>query len=752
MMTRQKGRRRSQPTGADVGGSVEAIPGYGEVDIRHLVHALVNGEPLAALSETRTRIVAFLKARNVVALLAKSGEQLLRESTAEGQIGPGPSGLEQVHVELLQAFALTAGPGNAVPTSPHSIVRLWKFLQRNLAAYVTSIGPSAEGDMDTDLARRIRLRTIFYRNIFNSDDVMEVVPALLAYMDPQSLQQLGFPLSDFVRALHAIFHTVGERFVERLSREKNLRTGRDVDGVIDAMLQGSPTAERMWRLGGARIATEGGRGVAGFQLAEMLCASLFTFDRAGLVDRFGASITKALFSCALRFGDLAETDLSRIYLDNPIWKWPFIALDANTLFLPMPVLTVSFPFAVIEKFLNGNEILQNAYSAARARYLEEDTERIVRRSLPSASVHRGVTWSDPETGTNYENDVVAVIGTHALIFEAKSGKLAAASRRGGLKSLRTNFSELFGEPGEQATRLEALLSKGAKGVQLLDREGVVVRIDTSKPSVVHKFGLCFEQFVSVTSSRRLFRNLGLLRADQDWAPILTLAELRMISSRLDSEISFLHYLTRRSTIDDMLDFIADEQDLLSMYLLNGFAIDAGALEGRQVTFLAADAVVRGRAHPRQDRTEFATPGITLSPNWRLIAKEIYESNNRHRFDIIVSILNQNPSTLANIEARVRRWRSGAGRGPGNTLSTRAVIGNRVFVIAVHMSRALSFDAETWVEQARMIALDLAEKLGATDCVVILKTRRSPHLTFDGINFFRIRPSRPTSAFGMPPIG
>jgi hypothetical protein len=256
----------------------------------------------------------------------------------------------------------------------------------------------------------------------------------------------------------------------------------------------------------------------------------------------------------------------------------------------------------------------------------------------------------------------------------------------------------------------------------------------------------------VTSSRRLFRNLGLLRADQDWAPILTLAELRMISSRLDSEISFLHYLTRRSTIDDMLDFIADEQDLLSMYLLNGFAIDAGALEGRQVTFLAADAVVRGRAHPRQDRTEFATPGITLSPNWRLIAKEIYESNNRHRFDIIVSILNQNPSTLANIEARVRRWRSGAGRGPGNTLSTRAVIGNRVFVIAVHMSRALSFDAETWVEQARMIALDLAEKLGATDCVVILKTRRSPHLTFDGINFFRIRPSRPTSAFGMPPIG
>jgi hypothetical protein len=752
MTRRKERRRRGPPTGADVGNPLAAIPGYGDVDMRPFVNDLVSDEPTAVLNETRSRLMGFLAARNVVALLAKSGEQLLRELPAQGQIGPGPSGLEQVHVELLQAFALAGGPGNAVPTSPKSIVRLWRLLQRNLATYVASINPSAKADMDADLARRIRLRTIFYRNIFSSDDAMEVVPALLSYMDTQARQQLGFQLSDFVRALHAIFLTIGERFVDRLGREHILRAGRDIDSVINVMLLGSPTAERMWRLVGARIATEEGRGWAGFQLAETLCAPLFTFDRAQLVDRFDASITKALFSCALHFGDLTETDLSRIYLDNPIWKRPFIALDADTLFLPMPVLTASFPFAIVEVFINGNEILQKAYSAARARYLEEDVERIICRSLPSASVHRRVRWSDPNTGTSYENDVVAVLGMHVLIFEAKSGKLAAASRRGGLRSLRKNFNELFVEPGEQATRLEALLSQGPDGVQLVDREGVVVLIDASRPCVVHKFGICLEQFASVTSSRRLFRELGLLRADQDWAPILTLSELRMISARLDSEISFLHYLTRRATIDDMFDFVADEQDLLSMYLRNGFAIDAAPLEGHQVMFLAADAVVRGRAHPRDDRAEFVTPGITLSPTWRLIAKEIYETNNRHRFDILITILNQNPSALAGIEARVRRWRSGAGRGQGNTLSSRTVIGDRVFVIAVHMSRELPSDADSWAAQARAVAHDLAGKLEATDCVVILKGRRSPYLTFDGISFFRFQPSPRPSRLATQHVG
>lgn len=67
------------------------------------------------------------------------------------------------------------------------------------------------------------------------------------------------------------------------------------------------------------------------------------------------------------------------------------------------------------------------------------------------------------------------------------------------------------------------------------------------------------------------------------------------------------------------------------------------------------------------------------------------------------------------------------------------MGDRVFVVAVHMARDHPADGDAWANHSRMIGLDLAEKLGATDCVVILKSRRSRSPTFDGISFFRFPP-------------
>lgn len=713
----------------------EAIPGYRQINPEALRRERTGGDPGWAVAQTASQLLSFLRSRDAIALLAKSGEQLLREMRP-GEIGPGPSGLEQVDVEILQAFAIAAGAGRPVPASPKSMIRLWDLARRNLNAYLSTTEPDADADEMADLARRVRLRTVFYRNVFNSDDAAEVLPALFSRMDAAAERGLGFRTSDFAKALFAIFNEVGQRFYARIEAEEGLREGADPRPVVEDMLRRSSWANRIWRYAKARQLPPEGLGWAGFQLAEMLCGNLFTFSRDDLVARFGLPITNALFSRSLAFGSITEGDLPRIYLGNPIWDRPFIAIDANTLFIPLPVLIVSFPFRIIEGLLGSDAKLNKAYSDARARYLEDDVERIVRLSLPSATVYAGVKWTDPDTKVLYEHDVVAIVGMQVLIFEAKSGKLAAAARRGGLKSLLTNFKELFVEPGRQAARLQALLATRRSDVELVDDKGNIVQFDRAGPSVVHKFGVCIEQFASVTSSRRPFKEIGLLTDDQEWAPILTLAELRMISERLDTEVSFLHYMTRRAAADDVLDFVADEQDLLSMYLMNGFVIDARALDGRQVTFLQADAAVRGRASPRSDRREFATPGITLPPLWALIAKEVYADDLRHRFDILLTILNQAPATLDGMAATVRRWRSGAGKGAGDTISARTVVGDRVFVVAVHMARVHPADSEEWRAMSRMIGRDLAEKLGATDCVVILKSRRSRSPTFDGISFFR----------------
>lgn len=713
----------------------EPIPGYGQIDPQDLAPAPQNN-PEAALAETTSYLLRALRGRNVVAVLAKTGEQMLRELGR--QIGPEASGIEQVHAEVLQAFALVAGQGTSVPASPRSMVRIWSLVQRNLEAYLQTSAPEPRADDDAQLARRVRMRTIHHRNVFNSEDAAEVVPGLLSIMDATSERELGYRLSDLARAMFALLDEVAERFDRRVDREHALRDqpGTPADSVIETMLEESAEARRMWRATQGCSMPPEGRGWAGFQMAEMLCAPLFTFTRNELEARFGAPVCKALFTRSLGFQSIREEDLGKAYLANPIWERPFIALDDNTLILPLPFLLVSFPFAIIEGLIAGNAKLEKRYGTARAQYLEDDVERIVRRSLPSARVHRGVKWNDPDTGVQYEHDVLAILGMQVLIFEAKSGKLSPSARRGGVLRLRSDFQKLFIEPGIQASRLETLLSSRRSGVELKDRDGEVVRFEVAGPSQVHKFGVCFEQFAGITGSRRFFRELGMLEEDGAWAPILTLGELRMISDRLDTEVSFLHYLTRRMTADDLFDCSGDEQDLLSMYLVNRFIIDPRALEGRQVVFFQADAAVRGRTTPRSDRTEFVTHGPPLPSMWNLIAKEIYDDANRHRFDILFTLLNQNPSSLEGIASTVRRWRSGGGIGKGDTMSARAQIGSRVFVVAVRMVRLHPGGADEWRNQARIIAYDLHDKLGATDCVVVLKLRRSRSLTFDGISFFR----------------
>lgn len=76
----------------------------------------------------------------------------------------------------------------------------------------------------------------------------------------------------------------------------------------------------------------------------------------------------------------------------------------------------------------------------------------------------------------------------------------------------------------------------------------------------------------------------------------------MIVRFLDSEVSFIHYFTRRNTLDQVLDFHGGEQDILSVYLNNGLWTDTDQLEGRKIGFFKSDDAVRRLKTPRVDRT------------------------------------------------------------------------------------------------------------------------------------------------------
>lgn len=237
--------------------------------------------------------------------------------------------------------------------------------------------------------------------------------------------------------------------------------------------------------------------------------------------------------------------------------------------------------------------------------------------------------------------------------------------------------------------------------------------------------------------------LGAIKDENAWAPVLSLGELMLIWRYLDTEVSFFHYLTRRATLEELVDFEGDEQDILSMYLINGLCIDPEKVQGRKLRFLNFDGIVRTGKTPRRDRTEFEIFGIPLSYYWRSTLEEIYrDASLRHRFDILQVVLNQDPHTFAGIAQHLQKWKCGLiSERKGDLLLVRNTIGKRVFVLAYHLTKR-PMTAEEWAEHARSIARDAAAAIfEASDCAVILRIKKSKENTYDALSFHRLLTAR-----------
>lgn len=733
--------------------SVPTIPGYDTLDFSGVENAFTDAaktseEWAAVHSHSLEMLTAFIGARDSSAILSRTAMQHMVDINIA--FSESRARVEQADVEVLQALILMAPDVRKfVPTSPRNFTRFWALLSQHVFSFVGKQSGDPASDSVTDhTIRKARHHTVYYRNLFTRTDCEQTIMSLLKRLDPIAIEEVGHRFSEIFDALIRICVMVEARLKTFHSHVHRLMTTDDRLVAVDAInffCDATPLAKRAWCFTDGKIDTLEELKWAGYQVSELACSWIYTLNRDDLLEEFGDNTVGVIDELSIRPGEITTVNPDHIYMNNPIWGRPYIALHEGHLFIPLPQLVFSFPFVIFERLFEGNRALETAYAEVRADYLEDAIADILRTAMPDAEVFKGVVWDDPLTGKTFENDVVALLGNFVFLFEAKSGRLSDSARRGADLSLIRNFKELFVEPGEQAWRLQNYLDAAGKDAEVLlksDKSRVHLRLDT--PKVVYKFSICFEHFASLTSAKHYLKMLDLIRDDTAWSPVLSLGELQLISRFLDSEISFFHYLTRRATIEEIVDFEGDEQDLLAMYLTNGLCIDPDKLEGRRIFFKDADSNVRKHKVPREDRTEFEIHGVHLSAFWTAVVKEIYENKTqRHRFDVIQVILNQDPRIMEKIGNQIRKWKRGLGVGGGDVMYTRYQIGARLFVVAVHLMKR-SPGEEQWRKRARDIALNAAAKVDFTDCVVFLEVKKSKERTFDGFSFFRLgRVPKPT---------
>jgi hypothetical protein len=312
-----------------------------------------------------------------------------------------------------------------------------------------------------------------------------------------------------------------------------------------------------------------------------------------------------------------------------------------------------------------------------------------------------------------------------------------------------SLGRLFVEPAQQSQRLQNYLNENASSVSLVEKDsGINVSIDLSRPKAVYRFGVTIEGLAALTAGRRYFEKLGLIEQSTPWAPSFSIGELRMLSKYLDSEVSFGHYLSRRYSIEELIDFIGDEQDLLSMYLTNGFCLLGDDVKAQPIMFINSDELVRTSKEPRPDRNNADILGVHLPPRWKLVAKEVYAGHpsiDSHKFDILFALMNQPPPSLIHLQKRISRWMSGGGGMLKSGEHSKYQIGNRQYIVMLNL-----LDDRQNIDPSQITAMCRAMGIGASqgfegtsDCVVFSYYKRAKNRTYDGVSFFRLlRSDRP----------
>jgi len=347
----------------------------------------------------------------------------------------------------------------------------------------------------------------------------------------------------------------------------------------------------------------------------------FTLDHAKSI--FGETTTDDALMAILRklsfnFGDLSNFNKEYIILDNPVHRKPFIELENQVFYSAVWSIIPHLALDILENLVWENQDLREKYSDIKAQYLEDELEKTFKYHFPNGSVYRGSIWKNGILGKEYENDLVIIIDSFAIIVEAKSRRLSDPAKRGAPDRLFETLKELIEEPSEQALRFIDYLRSNNKVHTLRDKHGATNTIDSSKIKYYIPLGVTFSHLGMIGSNLKKLINAKIVSKPlEELAPSINFTDLEAIFELLPLEAEKVHYLARRREFEAHLEYEGDELDLLAFYLENGFNIGLTEYEKSHVFFLGTkskelDPYFIGTNEGRK----VARPELAMTQWWR----------------------------------------------------------------------------------------------------------------------------------------
>ena len=516
----------------------------------------------------------------------------------------------------------------------------------------------------------MRSYTTFVRNWTYHCHAEEVMEGLFGRMNAEIKKEYGLTGSDIVQAFLTIIEALIAKINDYGWRLAELRQQKTVQSMTsffaenynyayhhDATIkQEIAQIKGLFKLLYLRVMLR--------ELADVDLIQRFSFSIKELSLSLGKDKTEALGrfigSLSYRFGDLKERDIDKLLLDNPVRKKPFIQLDNDSYLCPlMPSLWDYLPNILEESILPSlDKNAQAKYSKVKALYAEEYVANLLSEYFPGARLLRNVVWSrSDKPGKTFETDNLLIVGSFALVFESKSGRLTASARRGGLDRLGYHIEELVLRPSRQNNQFIEAAQKGL--LKFIKCRGVskLVNLDFEKIKYYIPIISTMDFAGGLQDSRQIFES-GLSKGmqAQELNLRVSMTDLASILEVLPYTAMKLHYFVRRRELESHVILAGIETDFLEFYLDSGFNIGEKEYSAKYFFALSDTRNLDAYFTTKEAPHKMPMPKPKLTDLWRRLLADLDSKQDREGWlEASFALLNCSFSEQKLFEKKMKRF-------------------------------------------------------------------------------------------------
>ncbi len=577
------------------------------------------------------------------------------------------------YLEILQAFALMKKRTISVtPLLGKSTTLKSEMQEIGEAMHARAFAIPENIKTGTDLEKYnllwdMRHQTIAVRNWAFESQIKRVTCDLARLVSKTFQGVYGLDPEKLTLTFYGMADRATEKLNEHLEKLRVFSTKKHHKEMADAYHDAFPETKKMsdeaidklWDIAGKNVKNM--RGML-WSHADLRLSDIFTFDLSEIVEIYGDDkkkneLAQMFDALSYAFGDLKDHNKEHIILTNPVHEKPFIKLDDGRYYSSILGIVPHLSVGLLEDLISVDEDWMAEYSQSiKSQYLEDEVERIFSAHFPDADIFRGSEWVDPDSGTQYENDLLVIIDTFAIVAESKSGQVTEPAKRGAPDRLAETLQALIEEPGEQANRFIEFLQDNKQVHKFSTKSGKVNTFDSSTINYYVPLGVTFEQLGFIGSNQRKIIKAGITAKQMsELAPSINFNDLESIFELLTLEAEKVHYLTRRREFESHMSYEADELDLLAFYLDQGFNIGGVEYKGDINFLLPLKSKELDPYFVGKDKgVDVARPELSMTPYWRALLERIAERRPTNWIETSFILLNSTKEDQEKFESMFKK--------------------------------------------------------------------------------------------------